>query len=306
MNRWLFLLVLGLLWAPSFIFIKIGLKEGIPPITLATARITLAGIILYAILRARGGRLPGTWEMWRRFAVMGFFATALPFALFAIGEQFAASALAAIFNGTTPIATAVIAHFAIEDERLTTSRSLGVLLGFAGILTIFLPELLAHPLGDSSVGGLVAFAIAAVSYGVSIVYGRKHLRGIAPLVAPTAQLIVSSALLIPAAILIDPPMTRVPGPAGIGAVLYLAACGTALAYFLFYRLIDVANATFASLVTYFLPPAGVFLGVIFLDEHIGWSAVAGCLLIVMGLLVVNGIAGRLGRRLRRTPILPAE
>ena len=306
MNRWLLLLLLGLLWAPSFIFIKIGLQDGIPPITLAATRITLAALILYITLRARGGNLPRTPAMWRKFAVMGFFATALPFALFSIGEQFAPSALAAIFNGTTPIATAVIAHFAISDERLTVPKLLGVLAGFAGILTIFLPGLVGESIESAGIWGMGAFAVAAISYGISTVYARNNLRGIAPLVAPTAQLIVSSAILIPAAILFDPPMTRTPGFAGIGAVLFLAVVGTALAYIIFYKLLEITSATFISLVTYFLPPAGVFLSVIFLDEQLGWNAFAGCLLIIFGLLMMNDVIGRATRRLRRSRVVAAE
>lgn len=306
MNKWSLLLVLGLLWAPSFIFIKIGLQDGIPPITLAAGRITLAAIILYVVLKVRGGTLPRSWQIWRKFAVMGFFATAFPFALFAIGEQFSESALAAIFNGATPIATAAIAHFFIDDERLNPARLIGVLTGFAGILTIFLPGLLSANLDPANVWGMAAFAVAAVSYGVSLVYARKQLRGLAPLVAPTAQVIISSLMLIPAAILFDPPMEKLPGVEGVGAVVFLAVFGTTLAYVVYYKLLEIANATFLSLVTYFLPPVGVFLSVIFMDEQLGWNALAGCALISCGLLLMNGVIGHVSRRFRRSPVLPLE
>lgn len=305
MNRWLLLLILGLLWAPSFIFIKIGLTD-IPPLTLVCGRVGVAGLILYITLRLRGGSLPASWGMWGRIAIMGFFATAFPFALFSIGEQFADSGLAAIFNGTTPIATAVIAHFAIREERLTPAKLLGVMLGFAGILTIFLPGVLGHSIADKSIPGLVAFAVAALSYGVSLVYARKHLRGLPPLVAPTAQLIVSTLLLVPAALLFDPPISQMPGLPALGAVLFLAVFGTALAYIFYYRLLEVANATFTSLVTYFLPPAGIFLSIVFLDEKLGWNAIAGCVLIVIGLVVMNNVMGRVRRRFRRTTVAPAD
>lgn len=306
MNKWSLLVILGLLWAPSFIFIKIGLQDGIPPITLAAGRITLAGIILYVVLKWRGGKLPASWAMWRKFAIMGFFATAFPFALFAIGEQYAESGLAAIFNGATPIATAAIAHFFIRDERLTPARLIGVLTGFAGILTIFLPGLIGATLDNKSIWGMTLFAIAAVCYGVSIVFARKHLRGLAPLVAPTAQLIVSAIMLIPAALLFDPPMKALPGLEGVGSVVFLAVFGTALAYIAYYRMLEIASATFISLVTYFLPPIGVFLSVIFMDEQLGWNALAGCALISCGLLIMNGVVGHVSRRFRRSPVLPLE
>ncbi|RME41738.1 MAG: EamA family transporter [Caldilineae bacterium] len=295
MSNWLWLLVLAALWSPSFLFIKLALVD-VPPLTLAATRLTLAAIILVSVLHLRGERLPRRWEVWRKFFFMGFFANALPFALFSLGELVADSGMAAILNGTTPIFTVILAHFFIGDERLNMQKLGGVLIGFAGIVLLFAPEVQGNWARGGSVWGLVAFAVAAMSYGIGIVYARRNLRGLPPLVGPAAQLTMASVYLLPVALWVDRPFGIRPGLPAIGSLLALAVFGTALAFMLYYHLIERASATFLSLVTYILPPAGLLLGVIFLDESPGWQAVVGCGLIIVGVMVVNGAIGAAWQR----------
>jgi drug/metabolite transporter (DMT)-like permease len=291
MNTWILLFSLALLWAPSFIFIKIGLED-IPPLTLATLRLGMAAVILYVVLRIRGGTIPRSWAIWRKMLTMGFLACALPYAMFSLGEVHAPSALAAILNGTTPIFTALFAHIFIREERLTRRKLIGVLVAFSGIVMIFVPGLLGISNLGGSIWGLLAFVTAAVSYGISLVYGRRNLIGLPPLVGPTMQLIGGSLILLPAALLSEGMLDHIPALPSLGALLFLAVFGTAIAYVLYYKILERTSATFLSLVTYFLPPAGAFLGVIFLDEELAWNAVAGCALVIVGVLWINNILGR--------------
>lgn len=291
-NSNLFLLVLlALLWGPSFLFIKIAVAE-IPPLTLVAIRLTLAAVFLYVFLRVSGRKLPRGWSEWKKFIFMGFFANSLPFVLFSFGEQRADSGLASILNGTTPIFTVLLAHLFVEDERLTANRLTGVLVGFLGILLIFAPEL-ARVAGGRAVEsrealiGLLAFVAASVCYGIAIVYSRKRLRGLPPLVGPAAQLICAAAIVLPLALIVDQPFDLRPSlPAGLSAAA-LGLFGTAFAYLVYYRLVDSAGATFISLVTYLLPPIGVILGVAVLGEDPGLYALAGMAVIIGGVMLVN-------------------
>lgn len=303
-NRNLFLLLLlSSLWGPSFLFIKIAVVD-FPPMTLVAIRLSVAAVILYAILRLSGRTLPMDWAFWRKFLIMGFFANAFPFTLFSFGEQFADSGAASILNGATPIFTVLIAHFFIFDERLTGARLGGVLIGFVGILLIFFPDFQALLRGEGLQGGmatlgLLSFIGAAACYGVAIVYGRLKLRGLPPLVGPAAQLICSSALILPFSLFFDRPFSLSPGWPAIGAALVLGVFGTAFAYLVYYRLVDSAGATFISLVTYLLPPIGVILGIAFLNEQPGWYSLAGLALIIAGVMVVNGTVTAAWNRFRR-------
>lgn len=289
MSNWLWLLLLATLWAPSFLFIKIGLAD-FPPLT-------LAAILLYLVLRAGGQNLPRSWRLWQKFLVMGFFGNALPFALFSVGELYADSGLAAILNGATPLFTVILAHFYLSDEHLTPQKLGGVLLGFAGLLLIFLPEIGGDWQRQQTLWGIAAFTLASASYGLAIVFARRNLRGLPPLLAPTVQLTVASLYLLPVALLVERPFQLTPGWPALGSVLALALFGTAAAFVVYYRLVEKASATFLSLVTYILPPAGVVLGVVVLGEKPGWNALAGCLLIIVGVMGVNGALTTAWRRL---------
>jgi drug/metabolite transporter (DMT)-like permease len=303
MNQWALMFLLAALWSPSFLFIKIGLHD-VPPLTLAASRLGIGAVLLYILMRVRGEKLPRDPRMWRHFMAMGFFSGALPFALISMGETTNSSSIAAIFNGATPIATALLAHFFIADERLTPKKLAGVLIGFAGIVTIFLPGLLA---GGTRAGvwGMAGFTLAAMSYGAGAVYARRNLRGLGPLVGPTTQLGCGALMLWPFALGTEWGSIHAPGLPALGAVLFLAIFGTALAYVVFYRMVETSSATFLSLVTYLLPPAGIVLGIIVLDEGLSWNAVAGCALVLVGVVTINDVVGGLQRRFRKREVATA-
>ncbi len=296
MQNWFLLLTLALLWAPSFLLIKLALGD-VPPLAIVTIRLGVASAILYLLLRLQGGRLPRDRATWIRLAVMGFFGSALPFAVITFGEQFTDSALAAILNGSAPIATALIAHFFITEEQLTPGKLIGVLIGFGGILTIFLPD--AKSGGASSLLGMGCYLLAALCYGISIVHARKNLRGLPRLVGPVAQLGLGAIMVLPATLLFETGDYRPVGSEALWSILFLAIFGTAVAYIVYYKLVESASATFISLVTYFLPPAGIALGAWIRHERLAWNAYVGCTLIILGVLLVNTTAMIKARRLRR-------
>jgi drug/metabolite transporter (DMT)-like permease len=136
----------------------------------------------------------------------------------------------------------------------------------------------------------MAITVASASYGVAMVYSRKKLRGLPPLVAPTAQLTMATIYLLPLSFFIERPFS-LPAPswAAIGSLLMLALFGTALAFVIYYRIIEKTSATYLSMVTYLVPIFGVVLGVIVLNEQPNWNAYAGCAMILLGVMVVNGV-----------------
>ena len=282
---WLF--VLAALWGPSFLFIKIAVHE-IPPLTMVVGRVGIAALILIIILRLQGRRLPKLGPVWIHFAVMGLVQNALPFTLFNWGEQYIDSALAAISNGATPLFTILFAHIFVSDDRITPGKMVGVLVGFGGLIVLIAPSLTGGM--EATSWGLIAVVVASISYGVAMVYSRLNLRGMPPLVAPTAQLTVATLYMIPLSLLIERPYTLpMPSLAAAGSLFVLAAFGTALAFVIYYRLIEQANASFVSMVTYVIPVFGVFLGVVVLNETLTWNAYVGCALILAGVMVVNGV-----------------
>ncbi len=297
MRNFLWLVLLASLWGPSFLFIKIAVED-IPPLTMVVGRVGVAATLLYLILRMQGRNLPKFGVTWKHFAFMAFFQNALPFALFNWGEQHIDSALAAILNGTTPLFTIILAHIFADDDRLTPAKVLGVLVGFGGLLLLIAPSLLEGM--QATTWGLLAVAIAAACYGIAIVYSRVNLRGLPPLVAPTAQLGLAALFVLPLSLFIEQPFSLpAPSLAALGSLVTLAVFGTALAFLIFYHIIERVSASYVSMVTYMVPVFGVILGVLVLNEQLGWNAYAGCALILAGVMIVNGVFDRSITWLRR-------
>jgi drug/metabolite transporter (DMT)-like permease len=287
LKNFLWLLLLAGLWGPSFLFIKVAVGE-ISPFTLVTGRVGLAALLLYLILRLQGRALPRSGRLWGCFAVAGFFSNALPFTLITWGEIHIDSAVAAILNGTTPLFTILLAHLFTSDDRMNGVKVAGVLLGFGGLIVLIAPSLFEG--FHATTWGLIAVATAAASYGVATVYTRQKLRGLPPLVAPTAQLAMATLFLIPLVLVVEQPFSRpLPSWTALASLLALSVVGTAMAFVLYYRLLEKLTATNISMVTYLVPVIGVLLGVVVLNEQPGWNAYAGCALILLGVMVVNGL-----------------
>jgi drug/metabolite transporter (DMT)-like permease len=287
LKTFIWLVILAWVWGPAFMLIKIAVYE-IPPLTLIAGRLTLAALVLYLVLRFQGRRLPGWGTIWKHFAVVGLASSALPFALISWGEQHIDSALAAILTGTTPLFTMILAHYFTTDDRLTPAKIAGMLIGFGGLILLLAPALFDGL--QASTWGLLATLLAAVSYGVGIVYARQNLRGLPPLVVPTAQLLLAALYLLPLAWVIERPYSLpLPSWPTLAAVLALAVVSTDLAFVLYYRVMETASATSLSMIAYLVPIVGTILGVVLLDEQLGWLAYLGCGLILLGIMAVNNV-----------------
>lgn len=280
------LTVLAMLWGPAFLFMKVAVLE-IPPLTIATTRVGLGAALLYLILKFQGQSLPRFGSIWQHFAVMGITANALPFALLSWGQQYIDSALNAILMGTMPLFTMLLAHFFAKDDTLSLNKAAGMLVGFGGLVVLFMPALVAG-IHATLWGGAAALA-AAVSYSIAFVYARQRLRGMPPLVGPTAQMMMAAVCLLPLSFLVDRPMA-LPAPAWptLGALLLLTVWSTVLAFVVYYRAMEQVSASTLSVVTYLNPIVATILGVVVLHEDLGWHTYLGYALIIVGALIING------------------
>ncbi len=293
------LVFLASLWGPSFVFIKVAV-ESIPPVTLVLCRVGIATILLYVVLRLQNGRLPKSRTTWKHLAFVGLVSNTVPFILFAWGEQYLDSALASILNGTTPLFTIILAHFFVVDDRLNATKIAGVMFGFFGLILLVIPSVTDG--AQATTLGVFALACAALFYGIAIVYGRKHLRGLPPLVAPTGQLLMATLYLLPVSLIWERPWT-LPAPEvqSVLALLALAVLGTALAFVVYYRLLEVADASYVAMTTYVIPVFGVILGVLVLGETVTLLMGIGCAFILFGVMIINGVFRSIKLRTRRSP-----
>ena len=282
--NYLLLVGLGVIWGSSYMFIRIAVAE-VPPITLVASRLVLAALVLIIALRATGRPIPRSKKLWRAYAVMGFLSGALPYVLISWGEQYIHSSLAALLQATMPIFTVVLALFLANDERMSWTMVLGVVLGFAGVAVLMLPDLRQGL--QANLLGQLAIVASSLSYAGATVFARNQLRGQPPLTSTMGQLTTGALYTLPLSLLIDRPFDLSPSPAAIASWLALTILGTVVAYVIYYTLIDRASATFVSTVTYIIPIVGLILGAIVLDEPVTMNLLVSAALIILGVLLVR-------------------
>jgi drug/metabolite transporter (DMT)-like permease len=289
-RQWSLLSLLALLWGISFFFSKVALAE-LPPMTLVLGRFGIAALALLLAARASGHRMPRSPRVWAGFFVLGALNSFVPFGLIAWGQVQLTSGLASIFNATTPLFTALVAHV-WGDERLTANRVAGVLVGLGGVCVLIGPGALGH-LGAHTLAELAILG-AAVSYAFAGTYGRRF-RALPPVVAVAGMMTTAALLALPIALVVDRPWTLSVGARTWGALLGLALLSTALGFVLYFRLLATAGATNVMLVTLLMPIVALLLGSLLLGEPVAATALGGMALIFAGLLAIDGRPLR-GRR----------
>jgi drug/metabolite transporter (DMT)-like permease len=282
---WGLLLALGLIWGGSFFFARI-IVHAVPPFTLVFLRLSLAAIALHLYIAGRFDLYALLKTHWRRFLLLGLINNALPHTMIFLGETEIGAGLAAILNATTPIWTVLVGNYMTEDERMTPAKLAGCLVGLAGTVVLVGPGVFAA--NGAPLWALALPVLAAVSYGFAGIYGKRF-KGMPPQAIAAGQLTGSSLIMLPAALLVDHPWTLpMPSLGLIGAILALALLSTAFAYILYFRVMALAGATNASLVTLLVPPGAILLGAVFLGERLGLAELSGMTLIGLGLLVLDG------------------
>jgi drug/metabolite transporter (DMT)-like permease len=311
-------LSLAAIWGSSFLFVRLLLEDGIPPLTIVLYRTVLGVMFLGLLLVPVGGGLRFDLRTWRRMAILGVTNIVIPYALISWGQQYIPTAMASILNALVPIFAFLLAAVVVRDEEISPARLGGLAVGFVGVVLLALPSLGAA-IEDAqavlAVEGMLAVALAAFSYAAAAVYSRRRLTG-HPLVAepdgtfrpPTAlETALGSTLVglivvtVPALVLERPDDGLVHLPvtaAGWVGIVWLGAFGTGLAYVLFFAILGRWGATRTTLVTYILPLVAITLGFVFLGERLRPIELAGSALVIGGVVLVNGIP-------RRRPLMRA-
>lgn len=290
---------MGLVWGASFLFMKVAL-DGTSPLQIVWTRLVLGALALAVVVAATRSPLPRAGALWGHLAVLGVVGCAVPFTLFAWAEQHVSSGIASIYNATTPLMTALMVTLAFRVERLTRDRMAGVAVGLAGVVVLSAPWQLAGGARalDEAAGQLACLG-AALCYGITFAYLRRFVtpRGVPAVTTAFLQVGFGAVALL----LLTPWVVTSPvrlTPEIVGSLLVLGVLGTGVAYLWNVRVVVRWGPTAASTVTYITPVVGVALGVLVLDERLGWHEPAGALLVLLGILLAQG-------RLRRRRPVPA-
>jgi drug/metabolite transporter (DMT)-like permease len=283
---WIVFLALGFVWGSSYLWIKIGLEGGLPPLTLIAGRLILGGLFLAAVVAIARQELPRRPIQYLHLFVMGVVNIVIPFTLITVGEQTIDSALASILNATVPLAVIVIAPMFLPDERITAARVGGLALGFAGVVMLVAPDLVN--LADADLTGELMMLGSSLSYAVGNVYARRNVHGMRPMIPALFQVTFATLIIVPLALLIDRPFQTVtPAPEAVFAVVWLGLLGSGVAYLCYFTILQLWGATRTSTVAYLLPVWGIVLGAIVLGDPITANRILGTALVIGGIAIVN-------------------
>ena len=277
------LLALATLWGASYTFIKLGVAT-IPPVTLIAARTLIAGAILIALLRARGLTLPRDAATWRRFMFQACLNSVVPFTLIAWAERDVDAGLATILNSTSPIFTFLLTAAITRHEAATARKLIGVIAGIIGTAII---------VGTQALDGLgrevwaqIAIVAATICYAGAAIFGRGF-KGLDPMMPAAGSMLCGAVILVPASLVLDRPWTLAPSASSLAALLGLSLFSTALAFVIYFRLVQTLGSVGTTSQAYLRVPIGVGIGALFLGEGLAPSAWAGMLCVLVGVAAMT-------------------
>lgn len=287
-GRWLpAFLLLAAIWGNSFFFIKIAVGA-LHPLQVSFGRMAVGAVTLLVALAVTRRPLPRDPRLWGHFQIASVVLTTLPFTLFAYGEQYVSSVVAAIWNATTPLCTLAFT-LVLRAERATAARAAGLGLGFAGVMVVLG---VWQPMAGGQLGGSLACFGAALCYGVGGAYMGRFITGRRsepPMVLAAGQLVTGAVQLAVITLVAGVPLVDTAAPAEVWwSLLGLGGLGTGVAYLLLYRVQSLAGVTTTSTVTYLLPVFAVASGVLLLDETITWNQPVGALVILLAIALTQG------------------
>jgi len=282
-SDWAQLLLLGALWGASFFFARITIRE-IEPLTLVFYRVVIAAVALHLWLFLRGVSFRPALSRAGPFMLLALLNNIVPFSLIFLGQTAIGAGLAGILNATTPFWAIIAANVFTSDEKITPAKLAGIGLGIAGTAVMVGPGLFAG-LGAPAWAQFCVLG-AAFSYGLAAVLARRF-RDLPSDVVAAGQFTASTVVM---AVLVGIGASAVTtaSPTSWMCVVALGLLSTALAYILYFNLINSAGATNASLVTLVVPVGAILLGALFLGETLDGYELAGIGLIGLGLLTTDG------------------
>lgn len=277
------LLLLSTLWGASYTFIKIGVQT-IPPVTFIALRTLIAAVLLILVLRWSGVALPKDASTWRRFFVQACLNSVIPFTLIAWAQQTTDATLATILNSMSPIFTFLLTAVVTRDEVVTGRRLIGVVAGFTGICLI---------VGVQALDGLgrelwaqLAIVAATVCYAGAAVFG-KGFKGLDPIVPAAGSMICGASLLVPVSLVFDRPWVVTPSMESLLALLALSVFSTALAFVIYFRLVQTLGSVGTTAQAYIRVPIGVAIGLFFLGERLSVTGIAGLVCVIVGVAAMT-------------------
>ena len=276
------LILLGAIWGSSFFNIKIA-SNSYEPYTLALLRVIFASIPLFFLCKLKKIKIEAFSKEWKSYALIGACNIVIPFLLIAIGTSKVDSFLAAMLMSTTPISGSVLAHFFTKNEKITLYKSIGIIIGFVGVVFLFLDKLVIN---ESNILFTLIILLGSTFYSIGGILTLK-IKSQGNENVTTSTIIWSVIFLIPLSIIIENPFNSIPTFNSTISLIYLGVVATGFAWLLRFRILTVNGLVFQTQVAYIIPLVGVFFGYFIMDETITWRVLVSLTLIILGIYIVK-------------------
>ena len=276
------LTLLALIWASAFFNIKIA-TYSYGPLTIAFLRIFLGAIPVILLCYIKKIKIEAFSKDWYWFAAIGIINLVIPFFLIAYGVKNVQSNLAAILMASTPLSASVLAHFFTKNEKINLVKSLGVLLGFSGIVFLFSDNILITKNNFISALLILCGSTFYVIGGLlTLKISNKKNENV------TASILIwGTLLLLPVSFFIEQPWNLSPRLDSTISLLYLGVFSTGIAWLLRFYILKHNGLVFQAQVAYLIPIFGVILGFLILDELITPKVIISLLAIIVGIYIVK-------------------
>ena len=271
------LILLAIIWGSSFFNIKLA-TYSYEPITLALVRVIFASIPLLILCKIKNIYIEAFTKNWKPYALIGLCNIAIPFVLIAIGTAKINSYLAAILMSTTPLSGSILAHIFTKDEKLSFLKSLGVLIGFSGIILLFFDKLIIN--SENYLYALITI-LGSTFYCIGGLLTLK-LRNKKNENVTTSTTLWSVIFLLPFSLIFETPWNSNPTMTATLSLLYLGIVATGLAWLIRFRILTVNGLVFQTQVAYLIPIFGVLFGYFLMDEIITWRVLLSLVIILVG------------------------
>jgi len=273
---WVLFAAMAVLWGMPYLFIKQAV-DSYSPASVVAGR-TLLGALLLLPFALRQGALRPAFAKIGWVLLFGAIEMAGPFLLLGHAEQTLPSGLTGLLVATVPLFAAIIAFTGGDRAILKPARTTGLIVGFVGVGII-----VAGP-GIASGGTVGLFAVGevllvAVCYAIAPFIVARQLKGVPALGTVTLSLAAVGLFYLPIAFLTQ---HEVPTAQSTIALVALAVLCTAVAFIVFFALIDHVGPARAPLFTYVNPVVAIILGVIVLGEEVTLGLVIGFPLVILG------------------------
>ena len=272
------LILLAIIWGSSFFNIKLA-TYSYEPITLALVRVIFASIPLLILCKIKNIFIEAFTKNWKPYALIGLCNIAIPFVLIAIGTAKINSYLAAILMSTTPLSGSILAHIFTKDEKLSFLKSLGVLIGFSGIILLFFDKVIIN--SENYLYALITI-LGSTFYCIGGLLTLK-LRNKKNENVTTSTTLWSVIFLLPFSLIFETPWNSNPTMSATLSLLYLGIVATGLAWLIRFRILTVNGLVFQTQVAYLIPIFGVLFGYFLMDEIITWRVLLSLVIILVGI-----------------------